>query len=233
MRSRENSLQQASHHLSGVEKLLGERIEQNQIERFVNRYCTDISKRRVANVFEAVFGYALDVDPRSYRGKIVRKSNLNAAHDGKIIIGPISDAEYEREGQQYVYTVHVDNIEGEAVNDLRILWFGHLSPVLYRKQRPVSSRFSNKTTLAFLEPVTSHLSEYEIDRIGEFCRAFAIDYGEMDCLRDRETGRLYIVDVNKTPSARLMGLSDEHKVEAVTNLAVEFAKGFLMDGERA
>jgi hypothetical protein len=164
---------------------------------------------------------------------MVRKSNVNAAHDGKVIIGPISDAEYVREHQEYVYSVHVNNIEGDTVSDLRLPWFGHLSPLLYRNQRPVSARFANRNTLASLESTSAHLSECEVSEIGEFCRAFGLDYGELDCLRDYDSGRIYIVDVNKTPCGPPNALDAKRWEEAVVNLAAEFAKGFLMDQVRA
>jgi hypothetical protein len=206
----------------------------DQMGRFLNARCTDISKRKVAEVFEAVFGYPLDVDPRSYAGKMVRKSNQNAAHDGRVITGPISDADYERSRGEYVYNVHVNNIDGDAVRELRLPWFGHVAPMLYHNRRPLSIRFSYKNTVSVLEPITAHLSDREVELIGEFCRLFGLDYGELDCLRDYDSGRLYLIDVNKTPCGPPNGLSEEHWEEAVVTLAVEFARGYILDhGARA
>ena len=205
------------------------RLERQQVRRFVNAECRDISKERVGRVFADVFGYPLDVDPRSYEGSIVRKSNSNASHDGRVITGPISEEEYRGDRGEVVYSVHVDNIHGDMINDLRLMWSGHLSPMLYRKERPVASRFKRGAKAAFLEPVSNHISLEETGNVEKFCRAFGLDYGELDCLRDRQTGRLYIVDANKTPCAHFAGMSKEEGFEGACLLATEFAREFLLD----
>jgi len=199
-----------------------------QVGRFINNKCTDISKRRVASIFQDVFGYSLEVDPTTHQGLIVQKANLNATNAGKVIEGPMSIAEFERLSNEVVLNIHVNNIVGDLVEDLRIPWLGHISPTLYRKQRPVLERFSNANTRVFIEPVSDHLTEEEIEKFSEFCRVFGLDFGEVDCLRDRETRLLYIVDVNKTPAGPPNALSYELRSEAVIFLAVEFAREFLM-----
>jgi len=204
------------------------RHERNQVDRFINARCKDISKRRVGIVFERVFGYPLDVDPRSFTGRIVRKSNANASHDGRVITGPVSAADYEAGGDRYAYNLHIDNIRGDTITDFRLMWFGHLSPMLHRKERLASIRFARGANAAFLEPVSAHFSPDEVTAIGDFCREFELDYGELDCLRDNESGRIYVVDVNNTPASRLKGLSREDSIEAVVFLATGFAEGFLL-----
>lgn len=201
--------------------------EISQVKTFINANCKDISKRRVAEVFRSVMGYCLDVDPRVFSGKMVRKSNLNAAHDGKVVMGPISQADWAGQSEDCVYNVHINNIEGDLVNDLRIPWFGHPSPLLYRKQRPVEKRFADTNTNVFLEPLSDHFSKEEVEKITEFCRAFGLDYGGIDCLRDRDSERFFIIDVNKTPAGPPVALPRERRAEAIRNLAVQFARGFL------
>jgi hypothetical protein len=203
-----------------------------QVRRYINAQCTDISKKRVGRVFEEVFGYALDVDPRVTSGPLVRKSDINAAHDGRIITGPISQAEYERDSESVVYSVQVNNVDGEFIDDLRVLWCDHVAPMLDRKRRPVTSRFGHGGTGVFIEPVASHFTPEEVELLGRFCRAFGLDYGELDVLRDRDSGRLYVVDVNKTPNRPLSQMDAEYATAALTGMAVAFAEGFLRDGER-
>lgn len=197
------------------------------VGRFLNGDCGDISKRRVAAVFAEVFGRSLDVDPRTFAGRMVRKSNANAAHDGKVVDGPLKPEECDESGR-VVYNVHVDNVTDGIVTDFRLPWFGHLSPKLYRKQRPAASRFSDTPDAAVsYEPVSDHFSSEEIERISAFCRAFRLDYGEIDCLRDRDTGDIFIVDVNKTPAGLPNRLPKPAFIDAVCTHAVEFAKGCL------
>ena len=62
-------------------------------DQFLNSRCANIGKDRIEEVFENVFGYALRVDPTAHRGLCVRKSVLNAKHDGVVITCPIAKAE--------------------------------------------------------------------------------------------------------------------------------------------
>lgn len=57
--------------------------------RVINYACRDISKKRVDVVFRDVFGYTLMIDPLTHCGPCVVKSDLNALHDGKIMICPV------------------------------------------------------------------------------------------------------------------------------------------------
>ena len=41
-------------------------------------------------------------------------------------------------------------------------------------------------------------SHQEINLIKNFCKNFHLDFGELDILRDRQSKKIYIVDVNKT-----------------------------------
>ncbi|MEL6258194.1 MAG: hypothetical protein AAFQ67_03945, partial [Pseudomonadota bacterium] len=50
----------------------------------VNFGCNDVSKSRVGDAFRRAAGYDLAVDPRTYHGPMVEKSEKNAAHDGRI-----------------------------------------------------------------------------------------------------------------------------------------------------
>jgi len=45
---------------------------------YLNFECTDISKKRIGELHMSVFGYALDIDPTTYHGSVVSKSDENA-----------------------------------------------------------------------------------------------------------------------------------------------------------
>ncbi|MEO0785275.1 MAG: hypothetical protein AAFY10_06215, partial [Pseudomonadota bacterium] len=49
----------------------------------VNFACEDVSKSRVAEAWARAAGYDLAVDPRTFEGPMVEKSELNASHDGR------------------------------------------------------------------------------------------------------------------------------------------------------
>jgi hypothetical protein len=58
----------------------------------INGRCQDISKSQVDRCFAEVFGYGVGIDPLTHAGPCVEKSELNFAHDGKVIGAPIARA---------------------------------------------------------------------------------------------------------------------------------------------
>jgi hypothetical protein len=161
----------------------------------INGRCVDISKSNVGTVFAKVFGYDLDIDPRYYNGPIVRKSETNALHDGIIITGPIPEPE-----TCYVYQKLIDNSQSDGmVIDLRTAVIGSEIPYVYLKYRPKVSRFSNDNAYVKCVNPDKVFSKDEIYLIILFTREIGFDIGELDILRDRETQKIYIVDVAKTP----------------------------------
>lgn len=188
----------------------------------INARCTNISKRAVETHFRAVFGYGLSIDPATHRGLAVKKSDINARHDGTIITCPI-DA--EAVDDQAVYQLLVNNhVSPKYVEDIRLPVFGDTIPFCYLKLRPGSDRFSNTNTHVTLAPVEAVLTADELGAVLRFCRGIGLDYGEVDALRDRGSGKLYIVDVNNTPSGPPNHLSREEYWLALDQLAAEFAR---------
>jgi len=183
----------------------------------INARSTDISKHRVAAVFEAVFGYALEVDPTSYVGPMVEKSDLNAHHDGRIVEGPLPPGA-AKPGTVYQRLIDTRTPDGEHVVDHRIPLYGGRVPLVYVKRRDVRTRFSNWNKQVQIHRPESVMSPDELSRLGRFAEVMGIDYGELDVLRDRD-GRIYIVDANNTPAGPPNGLTPEQRVEATSLLA--------------
>jgi len=179
----------------------------------INGQCTDISKSRVADIFEQVFGYSLAVDPQTYDGDIVVKSEINGVHDGYIARGPITP----REGQ--VYQRVIDNRDGDSVLDLRCPSAGGQIDLIYIKRRPTQKRFDNYNASCALAKPEDHLSDDERETLSKFAAAMGLDWGGMDVLRDGPTGRIYVVDVNKTDMGPPIALPLKDKLRSVDILA--------------
>lgn len=159
----------------------------------INGRCTDISKSRVEQVFAEVFGYGTLVDPSKHHGPMVEKSEINAAHDGRIVEGPTE----AKPGK--VYQRLIDNSAGaDHVLDLRPCIVGNQIPFVYKKVRPLSSRFSNDNTRITYCRANDVFSDDEQGKLVRFAKLIGLDIGELDVLRDKD-GRLYVVDVAKTP----------------------------------
>lgn len=182
-----------------------------------NQGCTDITKTRVARVFEEVFGYGLAVDPAAALGPVVEKGESNGIHDGRVVEAPCPP----RPGKTYQRLV--DNgsaLLGEAyVDDLRTPCVGGKPVLVFIKRRARSDRFANHNCSCCLAAPEAVFSAEEIAAIGRFCAAMQLDWGGLDILRDRADGRLYIVDVNKTDMGPPIVLPLGRKLAATRRLA--------------
>lgn len=167
--------------------------------RRINFACTDVSKTKVASAFETVFGYALALDPATWSGPAVEKGELNGVHDGRIVQCPMPGSPGK------VYQHLVDNADGDMIEDLRTPCVAGRPVLVFRKQRPIHDRFANYNTRVTLDRPERVFSPEDLRQIEAFNQAMQLDWGGLDILRDRQSGKLYIVDVNKTdmPPLRL------------------------------
>lgn len=159
----------------------------------INLDCTDISKSHVARVFEAVSGRALTVDPQSFDGPYVDKSETNAAHDGTVRAGPVT-REPGRCYQRLIDTVAPDGM----AEDLRCVTVGGQTAAVFLKRRPAARRFENHNAQVRLTTPEAAFSADERAQIAAFCAELRLDWGGLDVLRDRASGEIWIVDANKT-----------------------------------
>lgn len=187
----------------------------------LNRRCTDISKRHVGQVFEKVFGYKLQVDPLSYIGQAIQKSDSNAKHDGKIILCPLKVVE-----TGYVYQKLINNyFDRELTYDIRVPLFDGVIPCVYLKYRKKEYRFNRYFKSEIVWQPEEVLSREEIRNIIRFCEELGLDYGELDVLRDKDDGKVYIVDANNTPAIlRFRTLSKRTYFKLLPHLANHFEK---------
>jgi hypothetical protein len=190
--------------------------------RLVNFCCQDVSKTTVAEVFERASGYTLKVDPTTHQGRMVEKSELNAAHDGRVLEGPL-DAPVEGKAYQLL----IDNeIEGGLVEDLRCCLVGGRPTVVFRKRRPLERRFLNENVEVLLDEPANCYTADEIAVIERFAAELGLDWGGVDILRDRMSGRIYIVDANKTDMGPPVALKLAAKLRATRRMARAFAGAF-------
>ncbi|NRA31486.1 MAG: hypothetical protein HRU11_14640, partial [Parvularculaceae bacterium] len=181
----------------------------------LNDTCTDVSKTEVARISKRVFGSDLSVDPSSYIGPMVEKSEINGAHDGCIVHGPFAP----RTGS--VYQRLIDNrIEGGLVEDLRTTIMGGKPVLVFRKRRPVDDRFANSNAEVILTDLDEAFSTEEQRQIAQFADEIGLDAGGLDVLRDAETGQLAIVDANKTDMGPPMALPLSDKLTATRTMAL-------------
>ena len=176
----------------------------------LNHGCHDISKSRVGEAFAAAFGYALAIDPRAHVGPAVRKSEINSRHDGRVIecpCDPVAGTVVQR---------LVDTGDDTHVLDLRTQVVGGRPVAVYPKRRPQADRFRSisNVEVSLVDPATV-FSDEECAAIGRFCAAMGLDWGTLDVLRDRQDGRLYVVDANKTDVGPMLSLPLLEQVRSI------------------
>lgn len=182
--------------------------------RVINAGCQSIAKSHVARVFEQCFGYPLSVDPESWSGPMVEKSEVNGAHDGRIVDGPRP----ARHG--FVYQRVIDNRSGGGlVEDLRCPVIGDRIPLVLRKRRRVENRFCNANTEVDYAETDAVFSPEERAALIRFARAMRLDWGGLDVLRNRADGRIHVVDVNKTDMGPPIAMKLQDKIVVARRLA--------------
>jgi len=189
--------------------------------KVINYYCWDISKEHVDEIHKKVFGYSLSINPQTFKGRYVKKGNLNTLHDGVILNQP------EKPQAGYVYQLLVNNkLNGEAC-DIRLPIFGKNIPFVFIKHRPTNIRFTDIYHRAKIIKTEEVISASEYKNILHFCREMGLDCGELDALRDKDSKRLYIVDANNTPAGPSYRLPLKEKKRALRMMSEAFRQAFL------
>jgi hypothetical protein len=182
--------------------------------RAFNFGCDDVSKSRVAAVMEQAFGYPLALDPATHHGEAVEKGEGNGLHDGRLVQCPTPPAP----GKVYQRVIKTEDETGVAV-DLRTACVGGRAVVVFVKRKPAAARFSIQNTSVEVKLPEEVFSSADLIEISKFCAAMQLDWGGLDILRERATGRLYVVDVNKTDTGPAVVLSWRDRVKATSLLA--------------
>ncbi len=189
----------------------------------LNRDCTNISKSKVAFVFKEVFGYPLEVDPRTSPPPFICKSEINGRHDGYVSTENCEP----QQGWVYQKLIRTETPDGTVVDLRAVTLFGKI-PLIYVKERPVKTRFSNTNCRCRLAETLDHLSPEELTKVSQFCQKMNLDWGGLDILRNAEDGKIYIVDVNKTDMGPPLALPLNEKLRStqILGLALREAVDF-------
>jgi hypothetical protein len=174
----------------------------------------DVSKSTVSRVTEEAFGYPLAVDPMTFVGEAVEKGEGNGLHDGRLVNCPLQPAP----GKAYQRVIKTEGADGWA-HDLRTACVGGRPVVVFVKKKPAAARFSIQNASVVVRTPEEVFSAAEIAQIGRFCAAMKLDWGGLDVLREHESGRLFVVDVNKTDTGPAVVLTWRDRARATKLLS--------------
>jgi hypothetical protein len=192
------------------------------LDDVINVRSLDISKYTIGVVFRNIFGYPLNLDPCQHNGQILKKSNINALCDGEIITTPITKNECD---QDAAYQKLIDNTipETDEVMDYSVPIHNGMIPLVYQKYRPLGTRFHSANTRVEMKETTDIFTPEEITNLIQFAQKIGLEYGDLDVLRDRQNGKIYIVDANNTPWDSTAIFNEEEKQNLFERLSQTFA----------
>ncbi len=188
--------------------------------RIINVNCPDISKERVHVVHLEALGYSMNLNPRTYIGVAVEKSDENAVHDGQEVICPMA---YPKTDAVYQKVLDNTNENGEYV-DIRVPVIQGKIPLVYLKFKSKKNRFTNKAHRATLHSPREIFSSEEIEQIEKYALAMKVDFCEFDVLRHKGNKKIYIIDVNKTPYGPPHPLGKKDQEIALQKLSEAFMR---------
>lgn len=200
---------------------IGATLDPHIEAKAINPRVSDISKTHVANVFADVFGYGLKIDPLTYEGPAVQKSDANGTHDGIIIHCPIKTKDMR---DDCAYQKLIDStFNGSQGEDLRLIFVLGEMPVIFHKWKDLDKRFGTDYAHVDIKTPEDVLSFDEQNLILKFCQKMGLDFGAIDVMRDKHDGQIYIVDVNKT-GMPVLCLTISDQAEAFIRIAKTFLK---------
>ena len=187
----------------------------------INKGSVDISKKTVDKVFFEVFKYSSLVNPLSYEGRFIRKSNQNATHDGVIFDKPISSVD-----DRFIYQRLINNAyDNNTSIEMRVPVIKGYIPFIYYKYKPINDRLGWKILNAEIVDTDKALTSEEQEKIVLFCKKMMLDFTELYILRDIDSQKIYITDANSNPTGPPKFVA---RKEALQKLAQAFNKYMLL-----
>jgi len=185
------------HRDDYIETLYGAYFRRGR--KIVNQDFVGCNKLTLDRHFKEVTGRTVQVGPQ-HNGPIVVKSIVNSRHDGRIYqAGQLDQVADHQFTSRLINNVAEDD---RFVEDFRIHICGdQICPIGWKKWRPKNRRFGTQADKAWVIPTRMYLSPEEMSQILQVAQALKLDFGEMDVLRDRDTGYFWVVDVNNCPYA--------------------------------
>ena len=157
----------------------------------INAACVDVSKSRVDAAWAEVAGYTIQVDPMRNSGPLVVKPEENGAHAGRLVEGPTA----RRPG--FVYQRFVRTRSNGRLLSTRAVIIGRELPVVLDYWAAESDIFHGPGHCV-ARAAQDVYSDRESEQLLSFAERMGMEFGELDVIRDEESGLIYVIDANRT-----------------------------------
>ncbi len=161
----------------------------------INVNVRDISKRRIDQLMDEVFGYSALVDPTNYSGTMVKKSDRNAEDNESVHEGPIPATDVDPSA---VYQKLLGIRDGDRILEHRLTYFMGGFVAVVERRRPVSDPFGLGNELRSVVPASEAMNGEEEAKVRKLLGLMDVDFCDLDLMREPETGRLHVLDINPT-----------------------------------
>lgn len=164
---------------------------------FINWQLNNCTKFAVDQYFTTAFGYSSLIQP-GFNGYCVAKPSLHGGWQIKYPEEAPDNTDVAMGDRKYIICQKEINIykEGVGLTEFRVFVFGKNIFIVERRKRKNQKFISVATKFILHRDSTKIFSPDELYKIFKFCRVSGLDFGEIDILRDWDTGFLYIVDIN-------------------------------------
>ena len=159
----------------------------------LNRRCSDISKGAVDAAWAQAAGYSIAVDPQAWHGRLVIKPQANAVRAGRIVDGPLPETRTD-----VVYERLVDSRTGDRIHSTRAMVAAGKVILAYDRYRPYPNWFRGPEETTPVPPGDLYSAQEQAVLV-RFAQAIGLEFGEIDVVRDNESGLIYGIDANRTP----------------------------------
>jgi len=171
-------------------------LEESKKRHIINLGGWDTTKTYNEEVMMKAFGYNTVIDPATYQGRMLEKSEIQGAHS-MVEIG-----NRKRKKDNYIYVKLLDNRTSDnMVRDYRVYVCNNNITLVIIKDRSIDDRFKGtaESVIKTCDSPKDVFSDDEIRKIGLFCKIYDTEFTELDVIRDND-GRLYVVDNNNMPA---------------------------------
>jgi len=163
----------------------------------LNKGCYDITKTRVANIFDNII-----VNPEKYNGPVVRKTEKQGDDQETLIICP------SQKEDEYIYRKFIDTKRNNYYIDYRIFYFKDRKFLVSKWKEHM---FQEGGKYLWKEENINVIPEKKLKEIDNKCKKFGFDLGEIDLLQDNKNDVFYVIDINNTPGGRHQWVSSQLK----------------------
>lgn len=168
--------------------------------RVLNGMIARTDKITVESVFKAIFGYGSFVT----KGECVKKSIFQAVKGAIIIEEPDNE-------KDFIYQKILGEFTDEGLIEYRVTIINRKISIVLKRIRVELFKTSKDEIVTIENP----FSEKEIELINIFSVVFGLDFGDLDILR--KNGKIYIIDVNNTPSYFILEKAPKSVIETMSN----------------